>query len=490
MIMAGVIIANSISIGIEMQLELEGRDSSAIGMIEHVFLTIFVLELALRAVARGAGALRSSWFRFDALLVFVGIVSSWVVEPIVKLRLKSDPDSTAALDAVSEVLVLRILRLLRLARALRMFEQFQEMWKLAKGLLHSIRTVLSACTLLLGTIYVFACISVEVITKNELLQGDPETHDLIQEHLSSLHVTMLTLFRWTHTDATESVYVPIVKKSWLFAVFFGALWLIVTVCLMNLVTAVIVDTAIAQGGVDREMQKASLRKKMSRYEPYLHSIFHDMDKSKDGELQFREIQDGLSQVDPRQLSDLPDELMRILASEQLIDLFEFLDTNDSGTVDEQEFLHGISHLLSTEYLHSVSMETTQALHILRSQSKGLDLIRDLCIQGDRLRMASDHESGALRISVYARPRLQVGNGTRTERASAKRNYFDIHLDKPLAQAHPMHSHVSVEGNGRLPERSLSDATLRMTPMMSDATLRMTPMTSTMTTFSRQVPPEV
>ncbi|CAK0829223.1 unnamed protein product, partial [Prorocentrum cordatum] len=174
------------------------------------------------------------------------------------------------------------------------------------------------------------------------------------------------------------------------------------------VTAVIVDKAIAQGALDREMQTHVLKKKMKKYSPFLHRLFQDIDRSKRGEMPLGEVQDGLAQVEQQKLYDLPDDLMRILASDQLIDMFEFLDTDNSGTINEDEFVNGISHLLSTAFLHSVPIETTQSLHLLRSHGATLDLIRDLSLQGERLRLASDHDIGIDRLNLCLMPRLRVG----------------------------------------------------------------------------------
>ena len=95
-------------------------------------------------------------------------------------------------------------------------------------------------------------------------------------------------------------------------------------------------------------------------------------------------------------------------------------------------------------IHSVPIETTQALHVLRSQATTLELIRNLCFQRDRLRLASDHGIGVSRFSLCAMPHFRVGRGDCAERATVKPSFFSVSLDQPLAQAHPMNSHVAVE----------------------------------------------
>jgi hypothetical protein len=242
------------------------------------------------------------------------------------------------------------------------------------------------------------------------------------------------------------VYAPLVRRSWPLLVYFCTLWLIVTVCLMNLVTAVIVDKAIAQGALDREMQTQALQKKMMKYSPILQGLFQDIDIRKDGEVPLTNIQDGLAQLEPHKLYELPDDLVKILASDKLIDMFEFLDEDSSGTINEGEFVDGISNLLSTEFLHSVPIETTQALHLLQTQRTTLDLIRDLSLQKERLSLASDHQLGADRLSLCLMPRFQIGRGDAAERASVKPTFFHVSLEAPLAQAHPVHSRVAVENS--------------------------------------------
>merc|ERR1712194_527795 len=95
--------------------------------LEHFFLAAFVLELGMRAIAEGRASWKSGWFRFDSILVAIGVMSTWGIEPIVLNHMSQD--GSLFLDILSQVLILRILRLLRLVRAVRLFEQFQEMWK-------------------------------------------------------------------------------------------------------------------------------------------------------------------------------------------------------------------------------------------------------------------------------------------------------------------------------------------------------------------------
>jgi len=325
-----------------------------------------MLELLIHAVADGMGVLQSGWFRFDTILVVIGVICSWVIEPVILAIL--DDDGSAIIDILSLVLVLRLLRLIRLVRALRLFQQFREMWKVASGFMAAFRTVLSACILIVLTVYVFACLGIELITKNSSLREDPETAKLIQSHFSSLQVTMLTLVQFANTDSIAAVYRPIVERAWYLVFYVGSVWLVVTIMAWNLITALIVDTAIVQGENDREFDLAIKRKRLRALEPIMKAIFQEIDKFGDGKISLSDFRSGLEGIDKATMQHLQPDLRSILESDQLVEVCDYLDADGSGAIDETEFIDGVFSLV----LQSVPIETTQILQLLRSHS---DLLR-------------------------------------------------------------------------------------------------------------------
>ncbi|CAK0891736.1 unnamed protein product, partial [Prorocentrum cordatum] len=360
---------SSLCVGLEIQCDLEGRAtcSRRTHDLEHVFLVVFILELLIRVFGDGSSILKSGWFRFDASLVALGVISAWVIEPIVLNVMASD--GSVFIDVLSKVLILRVLRLLRLVRALRLFEQFQEMWKLANGLVCSLRTVLSACVMIVLTIYIFACLGIELITKNKFLLEDPETAALIQSHFPSLQMTMLTLVQFANADSIADVYKPIVEKSWHLIFYFGFVWLVVTIKLMNLITAVI--SRLRQGDVDRDLELAMKRKRWRVLEPVIRDTYRELDQNATGELSLSAFRYGLDNMKTAYKKSLPIDLRKILDSDQLVELYEYLDVDRSGAIDEKEFTDGIFTLM----LQSIPIETTQMLHMLRSNTEALQRIQ-------------------------------------------------------------------------------------------------------------------
>ena len=136
----------------------------------------------------------------------------------------------------NEVIVVRALRLLRLVRALRMLRWFRTAWRLVFGLLTSGTTMTSTLGLVLLTLYVSACLGVELISKDPVLMTHPSTGHIVEDRFGSLPMTMLTLAQFVTLDSIANIYVPLVYQKPILVVYFSGIILVLSISLMNLVT--------------------------------------------------------------------------------------------------------------------------------------------------------------------------------------------------------------------------------------------------------------
>eukprot|EP00746_Dinoflagellata_sp_MGD_P143925 gnl/MRDRNA2_/MRDRNA2_76683_c0_seq1.p1 gnl/MRDRNA2_/MRDRNA2_76683_c0~~gnl/MRDRNA2_/MRDRNA2_76683_c0_seq1.p1 ORF type:complete len:539 (+),score=72.59 gnl/MRDRNA2_/MRDRNA2_76683_c0_seq1:133-1749(+) len=334
-----VILINSITIGIVSQWEVENmrnppeeqRDLTAFEALEHVYLVIYTGELSMRFFAFGLHCLTSNWVKFDLVLVSLSAISSWIVGPVIAAQ-----EDGASMEALAPLLVLRVMRLLRLARSVRLLVQFKTLWMLVRGLLSSAGTMLYTFALMMLILYVFACLGVELITKDSVLRNDEEAGPIVEQYFSGVVVTMVTLIQFVTMDSIGAIYSPIVFKVPFLIMYFVVFLIVVSISLMNLVTAVIVEGAIEQGKQDKDVQKAYDRKRIMKLIPTIQRVFLELDQDENGTVTLDEMLEAGA--------DTVAELHGIMATDEVAELFELLDNDGSGEVSIDEFCDGLTRL--------------------------------------------------------------------------------------------------------------------------------------------------
>jgi hypothetical protein len=184
-----------------------------------------------------------------------------------------------------------------------------------------------------------------------------ETREIVSVYFSTLPMAILTLMQFATADSISSIYLPICREEPLFVVYFLTLWLVVTVALMNMVTAVIVETAMAQSVEDAEERLLFLRLKIKKMGPDIEAAFDKLDADGRQHLSLQALEEAAHSGDLR----MPDDIQDLVDPAKLVDLFGFLDTNMSGEISRSEFIHGIKSLVMSE----VPIETTQILELSR-----------------------------------------------------------------------------------------------------------------------------
>jgi len=234
-------------------------------------------------------------------------------------------------EFLEKVMLTRMLRLARLARAARLMIQFKVLWQLVHGLLGSAYTILWTALLIFVLLYVFAILGMEIIAP------DPSAGEAYDEaahnFYGGLGLAMLTLVQFLTLDSMFNIYRPIVLAKPTIMIYFGLFILLVSVALMNLVTAIIVDAAVQQSHDDREAQKAYINSRKRALLPKLKAMFEDMDADGSGELDLDELRSAPD--------ELKEQLEEISNMEDCEALFNMLDYDNSGGIAIDEFCEGI-----------------------------------------------------------------------------------------------------------------------------------------------------
>eukprot|EP00439_Symbiodinium_sp_Y106_P019933 s5044_g2.t1 len=342
-----------------LEMSLSGQDQTWMRGAERAFLCIYAVEILVRATAQQWACLRDGWFLFDFFLVLGACAG--------QLALLWTGESA------EQIMVLRLLRLMRLARSVRMIKQIRSIFRLVYGLITCGETIFSTFALLSLVIYVFGVLGAEIIASSAGLKANPTTGPIISNHFSSLGMTMMMLTQFVTMDSIASVYKPLIlEEPWLL-LYFLPVGAIVSIALMNLITAVLVEGALESARQDREEERKMENITTKKMLPEIVRIFDTLDADGNGELNIEEMarfdrpgkgKGGGSGINRRILDRAGVDSME--------ELFQILDVDSSGRVSRMEFEEGLLSI----FLREVPVSSLQILKLIR-------LLRDsaICDQG-------------------------------------------------------------------------------------------------------------
>jgi len=332
-----IIVGNSVCIGFESSFEVQGRDPSVFQTLEHAFMTFYVCELLLQFFANGRSCLRNSWVVFDLVLVCTGVLSTYVVGPIVSMSSTNGDDVQDKMDGL---LVLRLLRLFRLARAVRALVIFRDLRLLVGGFMASASTIGYTFILITLILFIFSCLSLELITKRLLYDSPSDVQFLVQSQFSTLSVTMLTLVQFVNGDSMASIYFPLILHDPILVLLFVPFMLFLSISMMNVVTAVIVEGALEKAKQDQEAQTRYQALRLKKMLPALKAMFHEIDEDGNGLMTLQELACAPEEVQ--------EKLKEVIKANSPVELFEMLDVDESGAVDIDDFCDGVVYIVNSD----------------------------------------------------------------------------------------------------------------------------------------------
>lgn len=350
---AFVIIANAAFMGIEVDAD-KGSDTTAWDAVEIIFSLIFLVELVLRLAATSPVAhfFLDGWNLLDTAIVAISIGDNLFV--LAMGRTTGD---------LNKLTTLRLFRLARVVRVFRLLRVVKGLWKIVRGILHAVWTLIWTWVLLGLVIYIFSILATRLIGQSN--KGDPN----IQEYFGTVGKSMLTLFQITTTERWADIARLVIKKEPWSYLFFILYLHVTTFSLLNVMVAVIVESL----GADIGSPIAKLTKKRLDVQKVacknVYKAFKDLDLDGDGLLTWEEFKEQISKpVVHKSLERLGVNLR------EAENLFGILDYDGSGSLDSQEFVRG---LMKTVGL--AKSKDILALHceMRRSETQALRDIRAL-----------------------------------------------------------------------------------------------------------------
>jgi len=330
------IITNALTIGLQTDLMAKSVREHApppFPAIDVVFSLFFAVEVALRLLAHGLRFFMMPSWRWNVLDLVV--VSMQLLEELmVSLQLGKSQLPVA----LSLMRMLRILRLVRVLRVVRLLRYMSELRTLVVSIMSSLKPLVSSVALLALVIYMIAIYFTQLVLHHRLdtgcgQSGPCETDwDLeLGRRYGSVGITSLHLFQsvtggleWANmSEPLMSSISPWMGLIYSFFIIFTSL------ALMNIVTGVFVESALARGREDKDTYMIN----------HLRDLFSSMDMNRNGQISWCELEEHLG--DPKLITFFKEIDIDISEARGL---FELLDRDGSGTIDADEFLSGCLRL--------------------------------------------------------------------------------------------------------------------------------------------------
>lgn len=332
-----LIFINLILLGVELDVSVSlGQDDIPrwFEIVNFVIVSIFMLELVLKLYVRGCRAFFAGddggWNSFDLIIVVVSLLESVL-------------SSQLELSHLRVMRFARLVKTLRGVRVMRLLHYISALRTLAHSILNTMRSLFWTLVLLLLTFYCFSLIftqavldhcRIETVTQTGNPNAAPECGSQVDKYWSNVSQSMLTLFMsitggLSWIDALEAL-----TNSSVFALSFFVIYIVISVfAVLNVVTGVFCNTAIESAAADKEIAAMTQLKKHQDLAQSLHEIFDEMDADHSNTITLDEFREAL------ECTKLPHFLESLgIATADAWTLFAFLDSDQSGDIEVEEFV--------------------------------------------------------------------------------------------------------------------------------------------------------
>ncbi|KAL0222161.1 hypothetical protein RCL1_002015 [Eukaryota sp. TZLM3-RCL] len=212
-----VILINSVLVGMQTSSYIEKRFATILSTMDHIFMTIFVIELALKFYHGFWTFWKVGWNIFDFLIVAVSLLGS-------------------SASYMSSGRVLRILRVLRAFRTLRSISILQGLQVIVQTILKSLPDMANIAGLLLIVMFIWSVIGVSLFGTD------------VPEHFGTIGEAMFTCFIMLTMDGWYDI-TKIHRERGLFfptAIYFCSLILIGAFIFVNLIVGVTINNLLSE----------------------------------------------------------------------------------------------------------------------------------------------------------------------------------------------------------------------------------------------------
>jgi hypothetical protein len=384
-------------------------------VLNWVLIVIYAVELTFRIYI----------FRSEFFTTGGNIVDFAAVTGDVSVELAS----YLAGDSYGSLLWLRILRLMRLGRAVRILTMFPELSIMLKCLFGAMKVIFWGMVLLLVSVLIWSILAVQLL--NDLTHRLDENGvfrdtgcERCPRAFESTWSAMITLTK--HLIAGDSwgeMAVPMIEAEPATALFFFCCLFLGTLAILNLILAMVVDSAMETRNEDHRRMNKLKNAKLLKNGRRLYKLFEDLDADMDGFLSVEELQNGFK--DNEEFAAIMGAMD--ITVDDLDTVFMILDTDKTGAVDYAEFI---------EQLHKMRSGDSHTL---------LVFIRCMVAQiKDSMEETNEHQA---RAAAVARRKMRAVSSNAGEAVRFEDPIATVDGQQPNASGMCRDAAADIESNG-------------------------------------------
>jgi len=348
-----VILFNLVSLGIEVDIAAKVGQNDVPKYFDYmnlIVVIIFLMELAVNVTANGLYKFLCGgdwlWNFFDVVIVALSALETGI---------SFTASSGTGTSQVSPS-HLRFMRPIRLARALRgvrvmrLFRYVGALRTLLLSIMSSIASLFWTIVLLVLLFYSFGVLLTQLVSdycrdkaiaETLDLNAAPDCSDLaFGRYWTSVGEAMLTLFMsisggidWDDALAPLQTVSPIAVCAML-------LYIVITVfTVVNVVTGVFCNTAIESAAADKDIAVMKQMRKHAAQVQVLRNVFREIDEKSNKSISMEDLQEAML---AHKLSSFFESMG--IATQDVMTLFQIIDSDGSGSIDVDEFVTGCMRL--------------------------------------------------------------------------------------------------------------------------------------------------
>eukprot|EP00931_Biecheleriopsis_adriatica_P087000 TRINITY_DN61526_c0_g1_i1.p1 TRINITY_DN61526_c0_g1~~TRINITY_DN61526_c0_g1_i1.p1 ORF type:complete len:530 (-),score=94.12 TRINITY_DN61526_c0_g1_i1:28-1545(-) len=277
----------------------------------------------------------------------------------------------------------RVFRLIRLARAFRHLRKIYEIKILLSSFAGSIKAMCCGLACIFTMMTVWSILGVQLLhpVNYQLWRDREDECERCLHAFSSVWEANISIFQSIVAgDSWGQLAIPIIRERPWTAIYFAGVLVTISLAMMNLILAMIVDAANRARAEDIHQQAVLHAQEMKKAKRRLLELCEAMDSDKNGALSVEEFINGFESC-----QEFADTLRALdIGKADMETVFTILDSDGSGDVAYQEFV---------DHLYRMKTQETQQILFIASDIKRMMLNGEGSIHNHRSQeMVVDHDT--------------------------------------------------------------------------------------------------